>query len=69
MVGEFSGDGGARYVTLVNLSLKQSTKVEMKYKSHRPAGSISPVDGSLIPLDKDGSIRLTPGQGALIKLK
>jgi hypothetical protein len=68
MVGEFSGDGGERYVMLVNLSLKQSTKVEMKFKLHRPAGSISPVDGSLIPLDNDGTIRLTPGQGALIRL-
>ncbi|HTL30322.1 MAG TPA: hypothetical protein VL282_13910 [Tepidisphaeraceae bacterium] len=69
MVGEFSGGSGERYVMLVNLSLERSTRVEMKYKLHQPAGYISPADGSLIQLDKDGALRLTVGQGALIKLK
>lgn len=70
MIGEFSGSASEKYVLLVNLSLAQSSKVLLKpTQSHHAIGYISPVDGSLLPLDKDGSLWLTAGQGALIKLE
>lgn len=68
MIGEFTGSSNAKYVMVVNLSLQQSAKVKLETKQ-KPAGYISPVDGSLIPLDKDDSLWLVAGGGALIELK
>ncbi len=70
MVSEFSGSAGEKYVLLVNLSLAASSKVLLKpTQTHKAVGYISPVDGSLLPLEKDGSLWLTAGEGALIKLE
>lgn len=70
MVGEFSGSAGEKYVMLVNLSLQKSSKVFPKMSgAHKVAGYISPVDGSLLKLDKEDSLWLTAGQGALLKLQ
>jgi hypothetical protein len=68
MVGEFSGPAGQRWVMLVNLSLERSTQLKFKPRgNYAGMRSVSPVDGSLSPLEADHSLWLTPGQGVLIK--
>ncbi|HTL30321.1 MAG TPA: hypothetical protein VL282_13905 [Tepidisphaeraceae bacterium] len=67
MIGEFSGPGGEKYAMIVNLSLQKSGKVFLT--KNEAEGYVSPVDHSLIKFDKDGGFWLTPGQGALVKLK
>jgi hypothetical protein len=70
MIGEFSGSAGEKYAMVVNLGLDRSSKIQLTTTAgHEPQGYISPVDASLIPLDKDQTLWLTAGQGALIKLK
>jgi hypothetical protein len=67
MVGEFSGAGNEKFVMVVNLSLERSAKVIVKARAKRIA-RVSPVDRSLAPLAKDGSLWLPAGQGMLLKL-
>jgi hypothetical protein len=70
MVGEFEGPAGEAYVMLVNLSLERSTRTAITTTpGHEPLGSISPVDRSLLPLEREQSLWLAAGQGALIKLR
>ena len=69
MIGEFSGPSAEPYVMLVNLSLQDSVKYQ--FKTSRPfaaASYMSPVDGSMIPLDLEKPQWLTAGQGVLVKL-
>jgi hypothetical protein len=67
MVGEFSGAGNEKFVMVVNLSLERSAKVIVKAQAKR-IERVSPVDRSLAPLAKDGSLWLPAGQGMLLKL-
>jgi len=70
MIGEFSGPAGENYVMVVNLSLERSSKFTIKPTGTAQAMEcVSPVDGSVAPLEKDGSVWLAAGQGALIHLK
>jgi hypothetical protein len=67
MVGELAGAKGETYALVVNLSLKRSAKVVVEARSQR-VRRVSPVDRSLAPPAKDGSLWLAAGQGALLKL-
>jgi hypothetical protein len=69
MIGEFSGPADETYAMVVNLSLERSSRVTITPAAGRAiAGQISPVDAGLSPIEKDGSLWLTAGQGALLKL-
>ncbi len=67
MVGEFSGKGNEKFALVVNQSLKRSVKVIVKART-RPVRRVSPVDLSLTPLAKGGSLWLAAGQGMLLRL-
>lgn len=67
MVGELAGANGARYAMVVNLSLTRSAKVLVKAKA-KSIRRVSPVDRSLIPLARDGSLWLRAGQAALLRV-
>ena len=70
MVGEFSGPAGEKWVMLVNLSLERTTQLKFKPRgTYAGMRSVSPVDGSLSPVEGDHSIWLTAGQGVLIKFQ
>ena len=69
MVGEFQHADGRRCVMVVNLSLERSARFTLT--TTRPGGAVrvvSPVDGSLSPLDTKTGLWLTAGQGALLVL-
>jgi hypothetical protein len=66
MVGEFSSAGNEKFVMVVNLSLERSAKVILKAQAKR-IERVSPVDRSLAPLAKDGSLWLPAGQGMLLR--
>lgn len=69
MLGEFCDDSGHRWAVLVNLSLRESAKVTIKWTAKiKGASLVSPVDASLDPL-KDDTLWLTAGQGVLLKLE
>jgi hypothetical protein len=67
MVGELGGAGDVRYAMVVNLSLERSAKVVVKAPGRR-IRRVSPVDRSLSRLGNNGSLWLSAGQGALLKL-
>jgi hypothetical protein len=70
MVGEFAGADSERYVMVVNLSLERSAKVQVRLRAGA-AGElqqVSPVDGSLLPVESGNAFWLTAGQGALLKV-
>jgi hypothetical protein len=69
MIGEFAGPQGAQYVMIVNLSLARSANFTVKAAAP-VAGYMrtSPVDGSTSPLERETSIWLAAGQGALLQL-
>ncbi|HZZ41974.1 MAG TPA: hypothetical protein VFE58_03490 [Tepidisphaeraceae bacterium] len=70
MAGEFTNPAGEQFVMLVNLSLEHSAKVHLSgHFSKDNLRRISPVDGSLIDLEKDGSLWLTAGEGALLRVQ
>ena len=69
MVGEFSGPRDEKYVMLVNGSLGRSSKVQITLTSKRKMLHISPVDGSISPLEEENSLWLAAGQGALLRLE
>jgi hypothetical protein len=66
MVGEFEQG----WVMLVNLSLRDSAKPIITFDADAPhVQQVSPVDGSLAPIEKDNSIWLPAGQGALLRMR
>jgi hypothetical protein len=67
MVGEFAGARGEKFAMVVNLSLKRGAKVLVKANASSVKW-VSPVDRSLGPLARDGSLWLPAGQGALLQL-
>jgi hypothetical protein len=67
MVGEFAGSGRDRYAMVVNLDLTRSVRLEVTARG-RSVSRVSPVDRSLEPLPRDGSLWLPAGQGALLVL-
>jgi hypothetical protein len=67
MIGEFRGQAGESYVMVVNLSLENSAKFQLKTKaSGASLKIISPVDRSLSAFDAAG-YWLAAGQGVLLK--
>jgi hypothetical protein len=69
MVGEFAGPDDSKYVIVVNLSLQQSAKLQIKLRgSSEILEMMSPVDGSFSKIEETNSIWLTAGQGALLKV-
>ena len=70
MVGEFAHrEDGSRYVMLVNCGLAQTTEISIA--QHAPGytlSQVSPVDGSLIPVNLGDLLWLAAGQGVLLKL-
>jgi len=69
MVGEFSGEDGADYVMVVNLSLEKSTNIVLHtHKEYKSKQVFSAEDGRLLGLDERNGHWLVAGQGALIKL-
>jgi len=70
MVGEFkASDGSAeRYAMIVNLSLRESTRFELTLVKGGEVQQYSPVDGSLSALEKGNALRLTAGQGVLVRI-
>jgi hypothetical protein len=67
MVGEFAGNAGERYALVANLSLTRSATTVVRAKARR-IDRISAVDGSAAPLASGRSLRLAPGEGALLEL-
>jgi hypothetical protein len=67
MIGEFQGNDGRSYVMVVNLSLENSAKFNLKTTQ---AGAsfkvISPMDGSLAEFDSKAGHWLPAGQGVLL---
>lgn len=69
MVGEFAGADGGRWAMVVNLSLERAAKVGMKWRGEaKGVRQVSPVDGSLLPLDAGDNVWLPAGQGVLLNL-
>jgi AraC-like DNA-binding protein len=69
MVGEFKHQNGRAYVMVVNLSLEKSASFTLKTKSpEEPVSIVSPIDGSIIPVNHNDSLWLTAGQGILLAL-
>lgn len=69
MVGEFTGDDGADYVMVVNLSLTRSANVVLATaKAYKSRQYISAEDGKRFPLDEKNGHWLVAGQGVLIRL-
>ena len=70
MVGEFAHrEDGSRYVMLVNCGPAQTTEISIA--QHAPGytlSQVSPVDGSLIPVNLGDLLWLAAGQGVLLKL-
>jgi hypothetical protein len=67
MVGELGDRKGGSYAMVVNLDLTRSAKVTLTARSGT-VRRVSPVDRSLEPLGKGGTLWLPAGQGALLKL-
>jgi hypothetical protein len=67
MIGEFVAPEGRPYAMIVNLSLERSARVRLT-TSATALRRVSPVDGSLVRLPADGFLRLSAGQGALLRL-
>ena len=68
MVGEFTGDDGADYVMVVDLSLEQSAKFALKTAENRGFQIVSAENGEGIAADLERGLWLVAGQGMLIKL-
>jgi urease accessory protein UreH len=68
MVGELTGAGGSRYALVVNLSLQRSAKVVVTTRAAGRIARVLPVDRSIQQLPTDGSLWLTAGEGALLRL-
>jgi hypothetical protein len=70
MVGEFSGRAGEAYAMLVNLSLEQSAKLQIKTRiAERTVRQISAMDGGAHPFQQDKErIWLPAGQGVLLRV-
>jgi hypothetical protein len=69
MIGEFEHQDGHRYLMVVNLSLKASTKFTLKLKQAQECvQTVSTMDGSLGMFDQKNGLWLTAGQGVLLKL-
>jgi hypothetical protein len=71
LVGEFDGPEGEKWVMLVNQSLRESAKPKITWvgQTGKDVRVVSPVDGSLRPIEPDQSLWLTAGQGALLRLQ
>ena len=68
MIGEFTGDHGEQYAMIVNLSLRDSAQFKLTPTSaHAELSQVSPVDGSLSPLDPGNTLWLAAGQGVLVR--
>jgi hypothetical protein len=70
MIGEFAGPGDEAWVMLVNLSLRDSAELTVKWSrdDDKPL-VVSPADGSFAPLKSNNSIWLSAGHGALIRVR
>lgn len=68
MVGEFAGADDQSWIMFVNLSLQDSTKMHVKWAGDAGTAAqlVSPVDGSLGPVEDD-TIWLPAGQGVLVR--
>jgi hypothetical protein len=77
MVGEFTGPNDQAWALMMNLSLRETAKFQIvptdaaggATTKAGPRRYVSPVDGSMQPLEPDNSLFLTPGQGVLIQLR
>jgi hypothetical protein len=70
MIGEFKNPAGKGYVMVVNLSLQNSAKFNLK--TAQPVKSlqiVSTIDGGLFPFDEKDGCWLTAGQGVLLALE
>ncbi len=67
MIGEFAARDGRRYAMVVSLDLQRSARVRLTTGASA-LRRVSPVDGSLVRLPADGSLWLSAGQGALLRL-
>jgi hypothetical protein len=68
MVGEFEGAGGQPYALVVNKSLQQSAKVEVRFREAGQVQFVSPYTGQMSGWRADHDW-LAPGQGLLLYLK
>ncbi|MBN1492294.1 MAG: hypothetical protein JXA69_20440 [Phycisphaerae bacterium] len=69
MVGEFTGEDGADYVMLVNLSVERSANVTFEtVRTYNGKQVFSADDGRLQPFNEEHGLWLPAGQGALVKL-
>jgi hypothetical protein len=68
MVGEFSGTEDSRWAMVVNLNLRESVSLKIRWAATvRGVRGVSAVDGSMEALPKD-SVWLAAGQGVLVRL-
>ena len=69
MIGEFTG-GADQYALIVNLSLRDSAQFTIMPANPRAQlRQVSPVDGSLQPMEAKNSMWLAAGQGVLLKFE
>jgi hypothetical protein len=69
MIGEFKHQDGRRYVMVVNLSLENTTHLQLTMRqSAQPVSLVSTMDGSLSPMGSPCDLWLPAGQGALLLL-
>ncbi len=62
MVGEFSGEDGADYALIVNLSLRESVRLFVEtQKDYAQRSAISPVSGNLLALDANNNLQMDEG--------
>ena len=69
MTGEFEHKDGSKYIMIVNLSLEQSTKIEVKTIDNPiKIQIVSPANGMLQEIDEKSGLWLVAGQGIVLKL-
>jgi hypothetical protein len=71
MVGEFSGPNDEAWAMLVNLNLRDSAKLKLSFagEAKKNVRGVSPVDGSLAPIESDNSNWLPAGHGVLLRVR
>jgi hypothetical protein len=70
MVGEFAGEGGETWVMVVNLNLRESAEVKVRWQptvDGQAVRMVSVVDGSMMSV-KENALRLAAGQGMLVRV-
>jgi hypothetical protein len=68
MIGEFTGAGDKKYIIVVNLSLRDSAQFKLTVHGRRgDIRQISPVDGSVLPLEPGNAAWLAAGHGVLLQ--